>query len=268
MMHLSHNLLQGEIPNMSDRVLPDLWLSDNRLTGNLPMSMGKLYNLEVLDIEYNKMRGVVTESHFDSLKKLTSFVASENYFTLKVSSHWNPPFKLENLKLGSWNLGAGSDIPSWLETQKSTLGDLDLSNTGISGNVPTWFWKIDTLNISHNHLSGNILDIDNWAIYLDSNQFSGPLPRVRNTAVEINLSNNLFSGGISHFLCDLTSNVWMNLNLEGNQLAGEIPNCWMKASSFTVVNLGCNNFSGSIPNSIGVLTNLFSLNQHNNKLSG
>ncbi|KAL8459430.1 hypothetical protein ACS0TY_036789 [Phlomoides rotata] len=268
-LKLSKNMLQGKIPDMPDLFLRELRLSDNNLSGNLPMSMGQLYNLKVLDIENNKMRGVATDSHFANLTKLTSFVASGNYLTLNLSSNWNPPFRLQNLKLGSWNLGSGSHIPSWLETQKSTLGDLDLSNTGISDTVPTWFWNIPFLNISHNQLSGSIPVIGYvGGIYLNSNQFSGHLPRVGNTVLDINLSNNLFFGGISHFLCDLTSKDWRNLNLEGNQLTGEIPNCWMKMPDLAVVNLGLNNFSGSIPNSIGVLKSLFSLNLRNNKLSG
>ncbi|KAL8479982.1 hypothetical protein ACS0TY_026792 [Phlomoides rotata] len=42
----------------------------------------------------------------------------------------------------------------------------------------------------------------------------------------------------------------------------------MEVHSLWVVNLGHNNFSGSIPNSIEILRNLFSLNLGNNKLSG
>ncbi|KAL8544282.1 hypothetical protein ACS0TY_004719 [Phlomoides rotata] len=206
------------------------------------------------------LTGVVNETHFPNLTKLTFFSASGNHLTLKLSPDWNPPFKLEILTLGSWNLGA--DIPSWLDTQ-FTLQQLDLSNTGISGNVPTWFWDVTFLNLSHNHLSGNIPDLmgpNSWSICLTSNQFSGPLPRVGNRVTEINLSNNSFSGGIAHSICDVRNATFRleNLHLGGNQLTGEIPDCWSKYPSLSMVNLGDNNFSGSIP----------SLNLYDNMLSG
>ncbi|KAL8557436.1 hypothetical protein ACS0TY_004743 [Phlomoides rotata] len=216
------------------------------------------------------LTGVVNETHFANLTKLTFFTASGNHLTLKLSPDWNPPLKLEILTLGSWNLGA--DIPSWLDTQ-FTLQQLDLSNTGISGNVPTWFWDITFLNLSHNHLSGNIPDLmgpNSWSICLTSNQFSGPLPRVGNRVTEINLSNNSFSGGIAHSICDVRNGTFRleNLHIGGNQLTGEIPDCWSKYPSLRMVNLGDNNFAGSIPNSIGTLTSLMSLNLYDNMLSG
>ncbi|KAL8467052.1 hypothetical protein ACS0TY_035946 [Phlomoides rotata] len=270
-LRLSGNQLSGEIPISLEKLshLVSLYLSSNRLTGNLPMSMGRLSNLEDLDVRYNMMAGIVTESHFANLTKLRVFSANGNNFTLKSSPTWNPPFKLSYLRLASWNLGAGSDIPSWLETQKSTLSYLDLSNTGISGNVPSWFWEIFTLNITNNHLSGNIPDIIGSAfVHISFNQFSGPLPRTSGAA-EINLSNNLFSGSISHFLCDLDQHILLGtLHLGGNKLSGGIPDCWMKWSTLSMVNLSDNNLSGSIPNSIGTLTMLRSLNLYDNKLSG
>ncbi|KAL8467047.1 hypothetical protein ACS0TY_035941 [Phlomoides rotata] len=87
---------------------------------------------------------------------------------------------------------------------------------------------------------------------------------------EINLSNNSFSGGISHFLCDMSNQTYrlVNLDIGRNQLTGEIPDCWMKWPSLSVVNLGDNNFSGGIPNSLGVLKYMLSLNLYDNKLSG
>ncbi|KAL8459435.1 hypothetical protein ACS0TY_036794 [Phlomoides rotata] len=237
-LDLSDNQLSGEIPISLGKLshLVILRLGRNRLIGNLPMSMGRLSNLEHLDVEYNMMTGVVTETHFANLTKLRTFSANGNHLTLKLSSTWNPPFQLDVLELGSWNLGAGSDIPSWLETQKSTLKYLDSSN-----------------------------------IYITiSNQFSGPLPRIGNGLYEINLSNNLFSGSISHFLCDVRDQTpaLTNLHLGGNKLNGEIPDCWMKWPSLRMVNLSDNNFSGSIPNSIGTLTEMRSLNLYDNKLSG
>ncbi|KAK4487134.1 hypothetical protein RD792_006449 [Penstemon davidsonii] len=133
------------------------------------------------------------------------------------------------------------------------------------------------LNLSRNHLHGNIpadVIIGGSIIDLSSNLFNGSLPRLRKEVIMLDLSNNSFSGGISHTLCDTATNetYWLEtLHVGGNFLSGELPaddDCWMKWQSLAYLNIGSNNISGSIPNSIGLLANLLSLNLYNNNLSG
>ncbi|KAH6785838.1 hypothetical protein C2S51_038293 [Perilla frutescens var. frutescens] len=273
-VELAFNSLVGEIPQSLGKLtsLRTLNLKYNKFSGNLPESLGQLYNLFDLNIEHNMLEGVVTESHFANLTKLTVFSASENPLTLNVSPNWIPPFQLETLELRSWNLaGIGTESLSWLENQNN-IGVVDLSNTGISFNVPSWFWGIPILNVSHNYLHGKILHLDGATqlLYMSSNQFSGLLPRVGGAVSELDLSNNSFSGGMSHFLCDMEFETYSLslLHLGGNQLSGELPDCWLKWPSLRYLNLGNNNLSGSIPHSIGYLGNLQSLNLYNNKISG
>ncbi|KAG8371004.1 hypothetical protein BUALT_Bualt13G0042000 [Buddleja alternifolia] len=272
---LGRNSVSGTIPINLGKLssLRDLRLEFNKFTGNLPESVGQLSNLEMLYVNGNMLRGIVTETHFANLTKLSHFSASGNHLTLKVNPNWLPPFKLKIIKLGSWNL---SVIPSWLETQKKSIMKLDLSDNGISGVVPIWFWDIPYLNLSHNQFHGEIPDLttgtgDDWrSMYLSSNKFNGSLPRVAHTISELDLSNNSFSEGISHFLCDTTNETYglVILRLARNKLTGELPDCWMRWPSLTVINIGNNYISGSIPNSTGLLADLLSLDLYNNKLSG
>ncbi|KAG8371006.1 hypothetical protein BUALT_Bualt13G0042200 [Buddleja alternifolia] len=274
-LDLGKNLLSGTIPINLGKLssLRELRLEVNKFTGNLPESIGQLFNLEVLSINDNMLQGVVTETHFASLTKLSHFSASGNHLTLKVDPNWVPPFKLILMRLGSWNLGV---IPSWLETQKKSITKLDLSYNGISSVVPSWFWDIPHLNLSHNQFHGEIPDIttgsgDDWrSMYLSSNKFNGSLPRVAHTVAELDLSNNSLSGGMSHFLCDTTNETYglVILRLARNKLTGELPDCWMRWPSLRVINIGNNNISGSIPSSFGLLTDLLSLDLYNNKFSG
>ncbi|KAL8534026.1 hypothetical protein ACS0TY_010154 [Phlomoides rotata] len=212
--------------------------------------MGRLSNLEDLQVKNNMLTGVVNENKFTSLTKLTLFSASENHLTLKLSPDWNPPFKLKILTLGTWNLGA--DIPSWLDTQ-FTLQQLDLSNTG---NIP------------------DLMGPYSWSICLTSNQFSGPLPRVGNSVIEINLSNNSFSGGDNNFSGTIPNSIGtltslMSLNLYDNMLSGQIPVSISNCTGLVKIDLSGNNLVRKIPIGIGTsLAKLRFLILQSNKLGG
>ncbi|KAL8029407.1 hypothetical protein ABFX02_14G223600 [Erythranthe guttata] len=267
-LYLDSNNLSGAIPIYIGKLssLVHLVLADNKLSGNLPESLGQLVNLERLYIRNNKLEGVVSGVHFANLTKLKLLYASGNNLTLNVSTNWIPPFKIMELKLGSWDLGEGGQIPTWIEKQKLNINWLDLSSTGISGIVPSWIRTITYLNLSHNQLHGNIP-------HLRSERFViGSLPQVGADVLALDLSNNLFSGDLSPLLCDMLSNETYSslkfLHLGGNHLSGEIPDCLMGWPSMEYLNLGNNMLSGIIPNSIGFLTGLRSLNLYNNKISG
>uniref|UniRef100_A0A5B7CAL4 Leucine-rich repeat-containing N-terminal plant-type domain-containing protein n=1 Tax=Davidia involucrata TaxID=16924 RepID=A0A5B7CAL4_DAVIN len=276
------NSISGPIPMSLGKLLSlvELDLNDNKLNGTLPESLGHLSKLESLSVSNNLLEGVVSENHFVNLTALKYLFASGNLLTLKVSPNWIPPFQLEAIELGSWHLGP--QFPMWIQSQKQ-ISELGLSSTGISDVIPAWLWNLSSthygpgyLNLSHNQLQGEIPDISNyqdtWSyIFLGSNQVRGPLPRLSNSVTSLDLSNNSFSGGISHFLCDVKDGPYDQLevlNLGENLLSGEIPNCWMNWPSLRVINLRNNNLTGSIPNSIGLLGQLLSLHLRNNRLSG
>ncbi|GER40922.1 receptor-like protein [Striga asiatica] len=277
-LDLHKNSLSGVIPDELGNLLSleRLELDNNRLRGNLPESIGKLVNLTELWIENNTLEGVVTETHFAHLSNLKILQASGNQLSLKVNPNWIPPFKMETLSLRSWDLG--SPFPLWLETQKESITYLDLSSTGIYGNIPRWLWSLYFLDLSHNQLDGKILSIsdrgDNYDFLpvfdLSSNRFSGPLPRIRTSSLlELDLSSNSFSGDLSEFLCNTsTNNGLQNLNLGDNNLSGELPDCFVKWQSLRALNLGNNQLSGRIPDSIGFLSSLESLNLYGNNFSG
>ncbi|CAA0838904.1 disease resistance family protein / LRR family protein [Striga hermonthica] len=275
-LNLMENSLSGVIPREMGNLisLQRLYLNNNKLMGNLPESIGKLVNLRVLWIENNMLEGVVTETHFTNLSNLKSLGASGNHLSLNVNPNWLPPFKLEMLHLRSWDLG--SRIPLWLETQKD-ISRLDLSCTGIYGNVPSWLWRLSLgyLNLSHNQLDGNILSISDRGYYyfdvfdLSSNRFSGPLPRIGTNVGYLDLSHNSFSGHLSKFLCNTSTNrIMKTLNLEENHLSGELPDCFVKWQSLIALNLRNNELSGRIPDSIGFLASLESLNLYGNNFYG
>ncbi|KAL7219690.1 hypothetical protein ACSBR2_012701 [Camellia fascicularis] len=272
---LSGNLLSGPIPETLGRLtsLYALSLEDDQLNGTLPQSLGHLSKLIRLCVSNNLLEGTVSEVHFTILANLMEFHASDNRLTLKVSPDWIPPFQLLEVELRSWHLGP--KFPIWLQSQKQ-LHIIDLSCTGISDRIPTWFWNLSSstahLNLSHNQLHGEIsyIPCDLGRVFLSSNNLNGTLPRLSSSLIELDLSKNLFSGDISHLLCDgnKEENRLVVLLLKENFLSGEIPDCWMAWPSMTVIDMGNNNLTGNIPSSMRYLGGLQSLHLRNNHLSG
>ncbi|XP_031265020.1 receptor-like protein EIX1 [Pistacia vera] len=281
-LDLSHNELNGSIPSSLGQLssLEVLYLSYNKLNGPVPSSLGQLSSLQDLDFSWNKLNDTLYPSHFSNLTRLTRFDISQNSIVLKLNSDWVPPFQLYTLRLASCHLGP--QFPFWINSLKN-LYDLDLSNTGIVGTVPSWFWKFASqltfLNLSHNQIHGEIpssVKILNFgqtpygsSIDLSSNNFSGSLPPMPSGINKLDLSGNALSGSISQFLCHVNESRRITvLCLRDNLLSGELPDCWMNYPSLVYLNLENNKFSGNLPVSLGTLTSIESLHLRKNSLSG
>ncbi|KAL7164649.1 hypothetical protein ACSBR2_040530 [Camellia fascicularis] len=160
--------------------LKTLSLSECQLSGSFDDNLAQFKTLQELDLS-----GIVSETHFANLKNLKLLDAPDNSLIFKVSPTWIPPFQLDEIFLRSCHLGPR--------------------------NIPTWFWNLSSgigyLNLSHNQIHGDIPyipkrdDHSQLVRYLSSNQFSGPLPTISPRLVELDLSNNSFSGDMTHFLC-------------------------------------------------------------------
>ncbi|XP_010646025.1 receptor-like protein EIX1 [Vitis vinifera] len=82
-------------------------LSDGNSSSSGPTSVSVrgLSSLSYLDMSGNSQKGIVSGKYFANLTRLKYLHASSNSFTLQVGSDWNPPFQLEILKMGYWQLG-------------------------------------------------------------------------------------------------------------------------------------------------------------------
>ncbi|KAB2006360.1 hypothetical protein ES319_D11G339200v1 [Gossypium barbadense] len=269
---VSKNQLNGQIPLSIGQLssLEVFDVSENQLNGTFPLSFGRLESLETLDCGYNLLEGVVSETHFSNLTRLTTLAASHNRLRFEPNSSWIPLFQCERIELGHWHLGP--KFPQWLKFQKK-LSYLDISYAGISDVMPPWFLNLPTpfesLNLSSNQLRGDISYLNvRSSVDLSSNRFIGPLPRVFPTLVFLMLSNNSFSGSLFELLCNSSSGKLTEvLYIDKNLISGDIPDCWNHWQSLVLLNLGSNNLTGKIPPSLWHL-NLIMLNLRNNTMFG
>ncbi|XP_061362011.1 receptor-like protein EIX1 isoform X2 [Gastrolobium bilobum] len=277
-MVFSSNSIHGALPASFGKLssLRHLHLSKNKFDGNPFEVLKSLSKLSYLNIDDNLFQGVVKEDDLANLTSLKRFSASGNNFTLKVGPSWHPTFQLSALGMNSWQLGP--TFPSWIQSQKD-LYFLEISDTGIPNSIPTWFWETISnasyVNLSHNHIHGELANILKYPISIDtfdlsSNNLHGKLPHLYVNVSWLDLSRNSFSGSMTDFLCRKQDQPMklQFLNLAANNLSGEIPDCWMLWPNLVDVNLQSNHFVGNLPQSMGSLAELDSLNIRNNMLSG
>ncbi|KAG2384690.1 uncharacterized protein HKW66_Vig0117820 [Vigna angularis] len=277
-LDLGMNQISGTLPSDLATMFPSLkglYLDSNKLNGTISEDLRFSPELEVLNLMSNSLKGVLTDSHFYNMTKLTTLMLSDNSLTLKFSQNWTPPFQLYSIELRSCK--QGPLFPKWLEKQNK-FQYLDISNSGISGTVPKWLWtkfglsKLVSIDISCNNLHGTIpnLPIENHydSLSLASNQFEGHVPSFFRDSIHLDLSNNKFTNS-SWFLCSssVAENLYQ-LDLSNNEFSGQIPNCWTHFKSLTYLNMSQNKFSGEIPTSMGSLVQIQVLLLRSNNLTG
>ncbi|GLT96277.1 hypothetical protein SLE2022_139130 [Rubroshorea leprosula] len=264
-LFLQNCQLYGQLTNQLGNLknLRELDLSVNSISGNLPESFGQLSNLEVVDISDNFLEGIISEKHLFNLTQLLALFANGNPLILKLDPSWSPPFQIQDLELKSWHLGP--QFPHWLSSQRH-LKSLDISNSGISCILPSCLLDLSphlrVLHLAHNQIHGQLPSIST---------FNNSLSQIFSNLNSLDLSNNLLSGSLLHFLC-LGVNETMDqmnvLNLGNNFLSGELPNCWSKWPNLEVIVLDNNKFTSEIPSTMGTLQSLVSLHLRRNNLSG
>ncbi|PKA46820.1 putative LRR receptor-like serine/threonine-protein kinase [Apostasia shenzhenica] len=209
---LQENKLSGELPksvgNLSSE-LSWLWIGKNQITGEIPKEIGNLPSLTVLYMQNNLLSGNIPES----IGKL------HNLHVLELSANW-----------------LTGSIPSSIGNL-TQLNELYLNENALSGNIPGSIESCKTLivaNFSRNTLNGTIpkqlVSLSSLSQFLDlsHNSLSGPLPeevKFLINLVQLNVSNNHLSGSIPSSISSCVLLQYLHLegnNLEGN-IAGELP---------------------------------------------
>ncbi|XP_048561612.1 putative receptor-like protein kinase At3g47110 isoform X2 [Triticum urartu] len=249
---MSGNRLSGNVPsslgNLSNQ-LQHLYFAENQLSGEFPTGIANLPNLVAVSLAANHFTGVVPE-WIGTLKTLQQIGLGGNFFTGVIPSSMSNLSRLGGLYL-SFNQFTGHIPPSF--GNFLMLQYIHISNNNLYGKVPMEIFRIPS-----------IIGID-----LSSNKLDEQLPANIGNArqlVYFRTSSNKLSGDIPNSLADCES--LEDIELDSNNFSGSIPTSLGTISSLKFLNFSTNNLTGSIPTSLGNLQHLVVLDLSFNHLNG
>ncbi|XP_050232905.1 receptor-like protein 46 [Mercurialis annua] len=275
-LDLSHNNLTGNFPQwLAEKQLCYLILSSNKFSGSLPPLLFQSEQLYVLVASNNNFSGLLPETVGKAVELIMLMMSS--YWTCQATKFSSNEFPIFN--------------------QTSPVAYIDLSFNNLSGEVPVTFpLNVKLLQLSRNHFPGFLpQNLSNFRRlqYLDlhDNNITGEIPEflcLLSSLRILNVRSNSFNGSTPMNLWNLSA--LQILDFSGNSLNGNIPSSLSKLTGMTdehdafssqpiisdsdffsvLFNQYYNleGFRREIPDSIGGLKGLKSLNISINKLSG
>ncbi|CAL9750747.1 unnamed protein product [Musa acuminata subsp. burmannicoides] len=232
-LYLSHNAIIGKIPesigNLTNLVM--LYLSSNNIVGCIPKTIGTLIHMKVLYLDDNQISGKIPET-IGGLQNLQVLYLDNNFIT--------------------------GEIPATIGGLRNLLM-LSLSNNLISGPIPETIGGLRNLQ----------------TLILKGNSFTGQIPNTIGRLHRLkclDISNNNLSGLLPKTmggLCNLTK-----IDLSQNNIGGELTNLFDGLSACTQwtsllsLYMQHNHLSGTIPSSMGRLSQLRDLYLSSDSLVG
>ncbi|KAK3001883.1 hypothetical protein RJ639_020627 [Escallonia herrerae] len=242
------------------KMLKNLSLSGNSLTGRLVPALGSMTSLQHLDLSSNQFYGPIP-ARINDLWALNYLNLSNNNFSSGFPSGIQNLQQLKVLDLHSNDLWG--DVQDLIPELRN-VEYVDLSYNGFYGSVSLDVQNLSALcntaqylNFSHNRLSGGFFKAESIGLFrnlkvldLGDNEISGELPpfgSLPNLHV-LRLGNNQLYGSIPEELLE-SSIPLQELDLSGNGFSGPVHS--VNSSSLRLLNLSSNMLAGSLPSSLG-----------------
>ncbi|XP_029125589.1 receptor-like protein EIX1 [Cajanus cajan] len=232
------------------------------------ISLFDLQNIQHLDLSFNDFRGTQIPQHMDSLKNLRYLNLSWSDFAGRIPHELGNLSKLEYLDLKENSLYG--TIPSQLgKLTRLCYLDLSYNSYNLGGKIPSQLGKLTRLrylDLSYNEIHGEIpYQLGNLSqlryLHLLETSLSG-IP-FQSLWIRRNLITSPIPDGFGRVMKSLEV-----LDLESNNLQGEIPSSIGNIRTLQQLNLGRNNLQGEIPISLGNICTLQKLLLNENNLSG
>ncbi|XVE53129.1 hypothetical protein DITRI_Ditri02bG0179600 [Diplodiscus trichospermus] len=281
-LDLRSNLLQG--PILSTCFNPQLqypqwaiYISENKLTGNIPSEICSLSSLVVLDLSKNNLSGTIPECLGNFSSSLKFMNLQMNNFSGKIPD----TFLNNQLAVLLMNDNQLEGLVPRSLANCSSLEILNLGNNNLTDMFPHWLASLPSLQVlilPFNRLHGSLPDSmasSNFSalriIDLSRNEFTGPLPAkfLQNLRAMKHLpkgspsgwSAMVSSGTMFSYIAEYQAYVNLTIKRSEMEFAKNLP-------IFVVMDFSNNLFSGLIPEELGELIFLQGLNLSHNSFTG
>ncbi|WRX29757.1 Leucine-rich repeat - like 10 [Theobroma cacao] len=279
-LNIGNNMLRGSLP------IPPLstviyLVSNNSLEGEISPLLCNVSSLQVLDVSYNNLSGMIPQCFTNFRKSLAILDLYANDFSGPIPRIWRTGNKLHLINLGL-NKFYGQVRRSIARC--TLLQYLDLGDNQIQDTFPSWLGVLQNLRVlilRSNGFHGTIGAPRSDSVFpelriidLSSNMFTGFLPSkyfkiwnaMRNLSAESFTCMHLIS---TVFAVEYNYKYRMVYNYSMTLTNKVVRTKFTQVSEvFTAIDLSCNRFQGEIPDSIGNLKGLQVLNLSNNLLVG
>ncbi|XP_043694420.1 probable LRR receptor-like serine/threonine-protein kinase At3g47570 [Telopea speciosissima] len=256
---INYNGLTGEIPSSLGNIssIRRISLSYNELQGSIPETLGQLTNLFFLALALNKLSGMFPLSLYNlSSLEIIGLTQNQLHGSLPRDIGLTLPNLIE-LVIGA-NFFSGR-IPNSI-SNISTLETIDLGENSFVGPVPNNLANLQNLqwfSIEENQCgTGEADDLD----------FVYSLVNCTNLMM-LQLDINGFKGPLPNFKANLSTQLSI-LYLGNNEISGTIPVGIENLVNLTFLGLEGNFLEGNIPSVVGMLPKLQRLFLGGNRLSG
>ncbi|KAI3856434.1 hypothetical protein MKW98_008886 [Papaver atlanticum] len=199
LMELQSNYLTGSISEEHNKLsspteLDQLNLSNNRLSGSLPRSIGNFMGLKILQLSGNRFSGKIP-SELGNLKHLLKLDMSKNKLSDELPPEIGDCLLLSYIDLSQNQLSG--PIPLQI-AQIQVLNYLNISWNQLNQSIPKEIGSIKSLtsaDFSHNDLSGLIPETGQFA-YFNSTSFVGN-PKLCGGSNDLNTNQCISSSNLS-----------------------------------------------------------------------
>jgi len=275
-LNLGDNKFTGSIPSgmSSCTTLEELALDGNAITGSLS-NVETLTKIRKIYLNNNKFNGRIHDNTFKAYENLAIVDLSENKFTGYFPAHFynyqEVDVHMNQINEKGLPVVTGANLDSPL-TLLSVYGN---EMPGPLPNTLGFLSSLEYLDLSENMFTGAITDtFDNLrnlkSLYLSVNPFDeGALPDLRDcrNLEALSMTDTNRNGNIHSWMGSSFPDLIL-LDLHNNKLTGSIPTTLGELSNVKLLFLNHNSLTGAVPTELAQLSNIVSFFAHNNELTG